>query len=117
MVEKATFKASTMVPLECICTIERRLLKIDGVRNAAIDSLTNEIIVTYGTPQTSCDEIRKVLEECGFALFESTESEEHESNSHGAQSKQARLKFSLLVSRDTTSDVGFGVFDLPLCGY
>ncbi len=29
----------------------------------------------------------------------------------------SRLKFSLLVSRDTTSDVGFGVFDLPLCGY
>jgi len=28
-----------------------------------------------------------------------------------------RLKFSLLVFRDSTSDVDCGAFGLPLCGY
>ncbi|MFC2099851.1 hypothetical protein ACFLSF_03375 [Candidatus Bipolaricaulota bacterium] len=52
---------------------ERKLLKMKGVRNAAIDGQANEIIVTYDSPDVTSDAIRSVFEECEFALVDSTE--------------------------------------------
>lgn len=73
MVQKATFQTRRMVPLEYISTAERELLKLSGVRNAALDGLTNEIIVVYDSPDVSSDAISKVLEKCKFELVGSTE--------------------------------------------
>lgn len=73
MLQKATFKTSRMVPLNCISSTEGRLLKLPGVRNASIDGQTNQIIVTYNSPEVSRVMLEKVFEECEFELVDSTE--------------------------------------------
>ncbi len=73
MVQKATFQTRRMVPLEYISTADRELLKLSGVRNAALDGLTNEIIVVYDSPDVSSDAICRVLETCKLELVGSTE--------------------------------------------
>jgi len=73
MVQKATFRTQEIVPLECIVSTEKRLLGTRGVRNAALDGQTNEILVTYNSPEATLDAIRGVLEACGFLLAETTE--------------------------------------------
>lgn len=73
MVQKVTFKTKRMVPLENISIAERKLLKLSGVRNAALDGLANELIVVYDSPDVSSEAIREILEESEFKLVRSTE--------------------------------------------
>ena len=73
MVQKATFQTKRIVPLEYISMAEHKLLKLSGVRNAALDGLTNEILVVYDSPDVSSDEIREVLKTYDYELVGSTE--------------------------------------------
>jgi hypothetical protein len=73
VVQKAAFRTQEIVPLECIVSTEKRLLRTRGVRKAALDGQTNEILVTYNSPEATLDAIRGVLEVCGFLLVETTE--------------------------------------------
>ena len=73
MVQKATFRTEKIVPLECIVSSEKKLLKTRGVRNAALDGQVNEILVTYDSPEATLDSVRAVLEPCGFTLANATE--------------------------------------------
>ena len=73
MVQKATFQTKRMIPLEYISAVEHKLLKLSGVRNAALDGLTSDIIVVYNSPDVSSDAIQDVLNEYEFELVGSTE--------------------------------------------
>jgi hypothetical protein len=73
MVQKATFQTEQIVPLEYISMAEHKLLKLSGVRNAALDGATNELIVVYDSPDVSSDAIRGILEEYEYTLVGSTE--------------------------------------------
>ena len=75
MVQKATFRTKSIVPLDCIASAERKLLKTSGVRNAALDGQSSEIIVTYDSLQATLESIQAALDGCEFRLIESTETD------------------------------------------
>lgn len=52
----------------CALTIEKRLAKMEGVKGAKVDYMTQNVAVTYDPNKIGIPEIEKAIEELGYRI-------------------------------------------------
>ena len=52
----------------CALTIEKRLRKLEGVEEAKVNYMTQNVVVTYDSSKIGVPEIEKAVEELGYRI-------------------------------------------------
>ena len=52
----------------CALTIEKRLRKLEGVKDAKVSYMTQSVAVTYDSSKIGIPEIEKTIEELGYRI-------------------------------------------------
>ena len=54
--------------LACALTIEKRLRKLEGVKEAKVNYMTQNVVITYNSSKIGIPEIEKAIEELGYRI-------------------------------------------------
>ncbi len=99
------------MPPDCTCKIEDKLLKKQGVLDAAVNSIDDVVYVEYDADQISLDAIKHVLHQCGYKCqgehhdmahqhleHEHHKAEHHDHHARMEQDMRRRFWVSLVIT-------------------
>ncbi|PTY80780.1 copper-translocating P-type ATPase [Heyndrickxia sporothermodurans] len=98
--EKTEFDISGMTCAACANKIEKRLNKLDGVDNAAVNFALETVLVEYNPEHVSIPEMKEAIKKLGYSLEQKKENAEEQVDHRQKEieKQQGKFIFSLILS-------------------
>lgn len=94
--EKVLFDITGMTCSACSARIEKRLTKLDGIREVSVNLLTNSMAVTFDAGRVNIGTIVKTVEDIGYGASPKVSATEKQETKSGdvAQTEARAIKYA-----------------------